>query len=43
MSLYNAATGLKFKTKDYKMHFWLGMLLEEKNFYESIYGTEKQV
>jgi hypothetical protein len=41
MSIFNLATSLKFKSSNYQTHFRLGLLLEEKNFYESLYGTEK--
>ncbi|CAF0731786.1 unnamed protein product [Brachionus calyciflorus] len=41
-SIYEASTAIKFNTKDYNLHFWLAMLLEEKNFFENIYGPEEQ-
>ena len=42
-SIYEAATAIKFSTKDYTLHFWLAQLLEEKHFFENIYGPELQV
>ncbi len=38
MSIFNLATSFKFKTRDYKTHLTMAMLLEEKYFYENIYG-----
>jgi hypothetical protein len=42
MSLYNMASSIKHKSKDYDVHFKLAELLEEKNFFENIYGKEKK-
>ncbi len=42
MSLYNLATSLKHKSKDFEVHFKLAALLEEKNFFENVYGKEKK-
>ncbi len=42
MSLYNMASSIKHKSKDYDFHFKLAELLEEKNFFENIYGKEKK-
>jgi hypothetical protein len=38
LSLFNTATAIKFKPRDAKSHLRLAMLLEEKNFFESLYG-----
>lgn len=43
MSLFNLATSLKHKNRNYETHFRLAMLLEEKELFESIYGKEKEV
>ena len=42
MSIFNLATSLKFKSKDYQTHFKLAALLEEKSFLESLYGAERK-
>ncbi len=42
MSIYHLATSLKHKSRDYETHFRFGVLLEEKNFFEGIYGKEKK-
>ncbi len=36
------ASSIKYRNKDYEVHFKLAALLEEKNFFENIYGKEKK-
>ncbi len=43
MSIFNLATSFKFKTRDFKSHLRLAMLLEEKYLYENIYGPDTKV
>jgi len=43
MSIFTLATALKFKNRDFQLHFKLAKLLEEKLFFENIYGSEKEV
>jgi hypothetical protein len=43
MSIFTLATALKYKNKDFEMHFRLAMLLEEKSFVENIYGSDREV
>ena len=43
MSIFNLATSFKYKTRDFKTHLKLAMLLEEKHFYECCYGSEMKV
>ncbi|RNA13738.1 hypothetical protein BpHYR1_019176 [Brachionus plicatilis] len=41
-SIFESATAIKFNSKHYEYHFWLAQLLEEKNFFENIYGPQEQ-
>lgn len=43
MSIFTLATALKYKNRDFQLHFKLAKLLEEKLFFENIYGSEKEV
>ena len=43
MSIFTLATALRYKTRDFQLHFKLAKLLEEKLFFEDIYGSEKEV
>jgi hypothetical protein len=43
MAIFNLATSLKFKNKEFQPHFKLAALLEEKSYLESLYGAEKKV
>jgi hypothetical protein len=42
-SIYEAATAIKFAPKDHTLHFWLANLLQEKYFFENLYGPAEQV
>ena len=44
MAMFNVASSLKTKNRDYEVHFKLAELLEEKYYFEAIYGMlEKSV
>ena len=44
MAMFNVASSLKTKNRDYEVHFKLAQLLEEKYYFEAFYGMlEKSV
>ena len=43
MSLFCISTSLKYDPHNIENHIKLGMLLEEKNFFENIYGFQVKV